>query len=376
MKIAMIGHKRIPSREGGIEVVVEELAVRLAALGHEVTAYNRGGEHVSGSEYGEKSRARAYKGVRLAVVPTPKNRSMNAMVYSLFATLRAVCGGYDVLHYHAEGPCAMLFIPRLFGRKTVSTVHGLDWQRSKWGGFATKYLLFGEKMIAKHADEVVVLSDNVKNYFMERYGREVNFIPNAVNHPVRREPEVIREKYGLEKDGYILFLARLVPEKGLHYLLEAFREVETDKKLVVAGGASHSDNYVDGIKETAAKDDRVVLTGFVQGEELDELYTNCFLYVLPSDVEGMPLTLLEAMSYGCRCLTSDIPENVSVSEDYARSFRRADPGDLRDKLADILEGRAAYPPGEEISGFIMGKYNWDDVTEKTLGIYQKAAGRR
>ena len=372
MKIAMIGHKRIPSREGGVEIVVEELAVRLAAQGHEVTAYNRSGEHVSGSEYGEKPRTGEYKGVRLVVVPTPKNKTMNAMVYSLLATLKAVRGGYDLLHYHAEGPCVMLIIARMFGQTTVSTVHGLDWQRSKWGGFATKYLLLGEKMIVKHAGEVIVLSENIKGYFKKRYGREANFIPNAVNLPATRAPEIIMEKYGLDKDGYILFLARLVPEKGLHYLLDAFREVGTDKKLVVAGGTSHSDSYVDGIKETAAKDDRVVLTGFVQGAELDELYANCFLYVLPSDVEGMPLTLLEAMSYGCRCLTSDIPENVSVSEDYARSFRMADVSDLRDKLRDILGGRVVYPPGEEIAAYIMGKYNWDDVTEKTLGIYQKA----
>ena len=375
MKIAMIGHKRIPSREGGVEIVVEELSVRMAAMGHEVTAYNRKGEHVSGSQYGGNIESREYRGVRLLSVPTPQSRNLNAIVYSFLATLRAVAGGYHILHYHAEGPGAMLIIPKLLGIRTVATVHGLDWQRSKWGGFATKYLLWGEKMIARHAGEVIVLSENVRQYFKEQYGREVNYIPNAINPPVHRSPSVISDKYGLDKDGFILFLARLVPEKGLHYLLEAFRKVDTQIKLVVAGGGSHSDAYVKEIQELATKDERVIMTGFVQGEELDELYSNCFMYVLPSDVEGMPLTLLEAMSYGCRCLTSDIPENVSVTKSFAHAFRKADQEDLREKLQDVLSGKITYPPPEEIMSYITAKYNWDEVVEKTLALYEGLQNR-
>ena len=369
MKIAMIGHKRIPSREGGVEIVVEELSTRMAKLGHRVTVYNRAGSHVSGDQHGEITNVKEYRGVRLINVPTPSHRAMNAMVYSLFATIHALLSDYDVIHYHAEGPSAMLFLTKLFRKKTVATVHGLDWQRSKWGGFATKYLLFGEKMIVKYADEVIVLSENVQSYFHEEYGRETSFIPNAVNKPTIQQAAVIQEKYGLAKDTYILFLARLVPEKGLHYLLEAFRSVETDMRLVVAGGSSHTDEYVKEIERQAAEDKRVILTGFVQGAELEELYANCFLYVLPSDVEGMPLTLLEAMSYGCRCLTSDIPENVSVTGAYAHAFKKADIADLRDKLNEACSGKLSYAPASDIAANVLSRYHWDDIVEQTLALY-------
>lgn len=371
MKIAMIGHKRIPSREGGVEIVVEELCVRMAALGHEVTAYNRAGAHVSGEAYGKKKALREYSGVHIINTPTPKNRSLNALAYSLFATVHALFCGYDVIHYHAEGPSAMLLIPKLFGKRTISTVHGLDWQRGKWGGFATRYLLFGERMLAKHADEVIVLSENVRNYFREKYGRETWFIPNAVTAPQKRSPAVIIDKYGLKGGDYILFLARLVPEKGLHYLLKAFAGLETDMKLVVAGGASHSDGYVAEVTAQARLDPRVIMTGFVQGDELLELYSNCALYVLPSDVEGMPLTLLEALSFGCRCLTSDIPENTCITGGFAVSFAKGDVRSLHNRLRAILDGALTWSAPEEISAYVLGRFNWDDITQQTLKLYHK-----
>jgi glycosyltransferase involved in cell wall biosynthesis len=369
MKIAMIGHKRIPSREGGVEIVVEELAVRMAAAGHSVTAYNRAGEHVSGAEHGTGEKQKSYKGVRLINVPTFRNKSLNALVYSFFATAHALFSGYDVIHYHAEGPSAMLWIPKLFGRRAVSTVHGLDWQRGKWGGFASRYLKFGEKVLARRADEVIVLSENVQHYFREAYRRETVFIPNGVNRPEKLPPRLITEKYGLRGGDYILFLARLVPEKGLHYLLEAFRDTDTGLKLVIAGGGSHSDSYVAEVTELAGRDPRVIMTGFVQGDTLTELYSNCALYVLPSDVEGMPLTLLEAMSFGCRCLTSDIPENISVTGQFAASFQKSDIAHLAEKLRALGAGELPFPPPEEITEYVLGRFNWDDVARRTLEVY-------
>ena len=244
LRVAMIGHKRIPSREGGVEIVVEELSVRLAALGHSVDAYNRYGHHVSGrkydDEYGWKGR-KFYKGVRVYIVPTFQRSSLNAIVYSFFATIRALFGRYDVIHYHAEGPCAMLWIPKLFRRKIVVTVHGLDWQRAKWGNLASYVIKFGEKMAAKYADEVIVLSENVRQYFADTYHRTVTYIPNGITRPAQRDVQMIREKYGLEKDGYFLSLGRIVPEKGVHYLIEAFAGLDTDKKLVIAGGNRRSE---------------------------------------------------------------------------------------------------------------------------------------
>lgn len=371
LKIAMVGQKRIPSREGGVEVVVDELSTRYVKLGHQVDAYNRSGYHVSGKEFDE-SRGKIYEGIRLITIPTFKNSSLNAMVYSILASFRILFGGYDVVHYHAEGPCTMLWLPKLFGIHVVATIHGLDWQRSKWGGFATKVLQFGEKMAARHADDVIVLSRNVQEYFRNIHGRETLFIPNGVNRPVIIPVKEIREKYGLEKDGYILFLARIVPEKGLHYLIEAFGQVKTDKKLVIAGGISHSQEYMDKIRNMAAADARVIMTDFVQGRTLAELCSNAYLFALPSDVEGMAVSLLEAMSYGNCCLVSDIEENMEVVQDYAVSFCKSDVLDLRNKLELLIEHpEMAADYKMRSADFICGRYNWDEVVAQTLLVYRK-----
>lgn len=375
MKIAMIGHKRIPSREGGVEVVVENLSVKLTDLGYKVEAYNRSGYHVSGKEYGN-SRRKYYKGIRIIIVPTLKNGKLNAIVYSVLATLRALFGRYDVIHYHAEGPCATLFLPKLFGIKVVATIHGLDWQRAKWGNFASRVLKFGEKMAAKYADEVIVLSQNVQQYFLDTYGRRTYFIPNGIDRPQIREVQEIREKYGLYKDGYILFLARLVPEKGLHYLIDAYESIKTDKKLVIAGGSSHSYAYMRHIQERAAKNPKIIMTDFVQGRVLEELYSNAYLFVLPSDVEGMALTLLEAMSYGNCCVVSDIQENMEVVEDRAVSFKKSNVRDLKEKLWDLLKNPEKVEDYKRQSAdFICGKYNWDEVVRQTRELYESVNGK-
>ena len=374
LKIAMIGHKRIPSREGGVEIVVDELSTRMVKLGHQVDAYNRSGYHVSGKKFDEK-RGRIYEGVRLITIPTFHNSSLNAVVYSFLATIvataKALAGGYDVLHYHAEGPCMMLWIPKLFGIHVVATIHGLDWQRAKWGNFASKMLKQGEKTAARHADEIIVLSKNVQEYFQETYQRHTVYIPNGISRPQHREADLIQERFGLEKDGYILFLARIVPEKGLHYLIDAYRQLDTEKKLVIAGGCSHSQEYMDEIRRICATDHRIVLTGFVQGRELEELYSNAWLFVLPSDIEGMAISLLEAMSYGNCCIASNIPENTEVAEDHALYFEKGNERDLQKRLEEVLaHPEQTQKAHQENADFICGKYNWDRVTEQTLHLYQ------
>ncbi len=369
MKIAMIGHKRIPSREGGVEIVVEELSTRLAKQGHNVHVYNRKGKNVLDKNV-RVEKLKEYKGVKIKEVFTFQNKSLNAIVYSILATIKALFGHYDVIHYHAEGPCSMIWLPHLFKIRTVATIHGLDWQRSKWGGFATKYLKFGEKMAVKYADEIIVLSKNVQDYFKRTYDRETNFIPNGVNKPILREPKEIKRKWGLEKDSYILYLARIVPEKGVHYLLEAFKEIETDKKLVIAGGASHTNEYLEEIKKKASEDNRVIMTGFVQGDIIDELYSNCYLYCLPSDLEGMPISLMESMSYGCNVLTSDIEECMQVSGEYGYSFKKGNIDNLKVQLKQILTD-CNRKEKNKVSDYILKKYNWDEVVEITKKLYEK-----
>ena len=370
LNIAMLGHKRIPSWEGGIEIVVEELSTRMVETGHSVTCYNRSGHHVSGKEFDGGSH-KEYKGVKLKSVFTINRKGLAAMTSSFFGAICAAFGKYDVVHFHAEGPCAMLWLPKLFGKRCVATIHGIDWQRAKWGGFASKYIKFGEKVATQKADEIIVLSEGVQKYFMDTYRRKTVFIPNGVNRPILRSPQLIKEKFGLDKDEYILFLGRLVPEKGITYLIEAFRGITTDKKLVIAGGSSDTDAFMQELKTLAQGDERIVFTGFVQGQMLEELYSNAYLYTLPSDLEGMPLSLLEAMSYGNCCITSDIAECAEVVEDKALVFKKADVPDLKEKLQYACDNPDAVKKLKNgAADFICQKYNWDDVVERTLRLYQ------
>ena len=369
MRIAMLGHKRIPSREGGVEIVVEELCTRMVKQGHEVTCYSRKGHHVSGENF-DKELSASYKGITIKNVFTIDKKGLAAMSASVTAAIAAAFGKYDVIHFHAEGPCAMLWLPKLFGKRCIATIHGLDHQRAKWGKFASTYIMLGEKCAAKYADEIIVLSEGVKQYFQDTYGRETRFIPNGVNRPEIKSAEFITEKYGLIKDSYILFLGRLVPEKGIRYLIEAFKGVNTDKKLVIAGGSSDTNTFADELKELAKDDNRILFTGFVEGQELEELYSNSYIYTLPSDLEGMPLSLLEAMSYGNCCVVSNIAECVEVVEDKALVFKKSDISDLKDKIqqaCDNLElvGRLK----SQAADFICNKYDWDDVVKKTLNLY-------
>lgn len=373
MKIAMIGHKRIPSREGGVEIVVEQLASRMVAQGHEVYAYNRKGHHVSGDKTKDLKEVKMHRGIHIITVPTFENKSLNAFVYSVLATLHAVFQHYDVIHYHASGSCAMLWLPKLFGIHTVATIHGIDSQRSKWGGFASRYLQFGEKMAAKYADELIVLSEGNRKYFKDMYGRNATLIPNGVEKPEIKEAKLILERYGLKRKSYILFLARIVPEKGLHYLIEAFKDIETDKKLCIVGGTSHSGEYVEQVIKMAEDDSRIMFLGFQQGAALEELFSNAYLYVLPSDVEGMPISLLEAMSYGNCCVVSNIAENASVVEDKGITFEKGNVKSLEQQLKNLLEDeRIVHMLKKESREFITKKYNWDEVVEKTVSLYSAA----
>ena len=371
LRSCMFGHKRIPSREGGIEVVVEEFSTRMVKLGHQVTCYNRGGHHVSGKEF-DGERLHEYKGVKLKTVPTINRKGLTAVSSSFFAALASAFGRYDVVHIHAEGPAAMCWIPKLFGKRVVVTIHGLDWQREKWkNGFGSKYIHLGEKMAVKFADEIIVLSKGVQEYFQKTYGRKTLFIPNGVNRPVLRKADLIKNKFGIDKDGYFLFLGRIVPEKGLRYLIEAYKELHTDKKLVIAGGSSDTDDFMQEIQTLATGDDRIIFTGFVAGQALEELYSNAYLYLLPSDLEGMPLSLLEAMSYGNCCVVSDIAECSEVVEDKAVTFQKSNVQDLKEKLQRLCDDPATVQKYKnEAADFICSKYNWDEITQKTLEVYE------
>lgn len=374
MKIAFIGHKRIPSREGGIEIVVDELATRMVDRGHQVIAYNRSGHNVAGSEFDGVANGHgkrfSYHGVNVVSVPTIEGKGLAALSSSFFATLQAIKAKPDVIHYHAEGPCVMLRLAHWAGIRTVATIHGLDWQRAKWGKCASAYLKFGECTAAKCADEIIVLSESMQQYFQKKYGRGTHFIPNGIEYGEPVSAQEITEKYGLHKNDYVLFLGRIVPEKGVHYLIEAFSKLNTNKKLVIAGGASDSNEYYQHIQQIANQDSRVILTGFMQGQALKELYSNAYIYVLPSDLEGMPMSLLEAMSYGNCCLTSDIPECAEVVEGHAATFHHGSVESLQKKLQELLANDDLVQRYKaNAADYIVNKYNWDFVTDQTLNLY-------
>lgn len=372
MKVAMIGHKVVPSRRGGIENVLTTLCPMLVEMGLDVTCYNRSSDKVE-NEYVLAVTDKMYKGVKLKKALTLNVRGFAAMIASFTAAISAAFGRYDVVHFHAEGPCAALWIPKLFGKKCVATVHGLDWQREKWGkGFASKYIKFGEKILAKYADEVIVLSQAAYDYFKETYGRETVIIHNGINRPDKKDAELITEKYGLEKDSYISVVSRLTAEKGIHYLIDAYKNIKTDKKLVIAGDTSDTDDYVSMLKEKAEGKPNIIFTGFVSGDTLTELYSNSYINVLPSDLEGMSLSLLESLAYKNVLLCSDIPENTAVAEDKAVYFKKGDVVDLASKLQSLCDDSALVEKTREgVDEFILSKYSWQDVAEATCRLYNK-----
>lgn len=372
MRISMLGHKRIPSREGGVEIVVEELSTRMVKLGHDVTVYNRSGKHALDKNQDIK-KIDSYKGVKIKRVLTIDKKGLAAVTSSLFGTLKILFSKAEVVHYHAEGPCYWMFLIKWFSKKKiVATIHGLDWQRSKWGGFATKFIKKGEERAVKYADEIIVLSKNVQKYFKDTYNRKTVYIPNGVNKLDKVKSSIITKKYGLTKNSYILFLGRLVPEKGIHYLIKAYNKLNTDKKLVIAGGASDTDSYFNELKELAKDNKNIIFTGFVQGKEMEELYSNAYIYCLPSDLEGMPLSLLEAMSYGNCCVTSDIKELTEVIPENKYIFKNANIDKLGETLQFLNDNPDIVKKYQDISQeYILNKYNWDNVVKETLELYKK-----
>ncbi|MFA6001908.1 MAG: glycosyltransferase family 4 protein [Thermoleophilia bacterium] len=374
MKIAVLGTKGIPARFGGIERHCDELYPRMAARGHKVTVFvRRWYTPVTGP----------YKGVTLKAAPTANIKGLDAFAHTAAGSLEAMFQGFDIVHYHAIGPSLFSFMPRLSRSGTVATVHALDWQRAKWGRGARAVLKAGEWASAHFPQRTIVVSHELEKYFMEKYGRETAYIPNGVVPAKKPRASALIKELGLEPGKYILFLGRLVPEKGCHDLIEAYSGSGLQIPLVIAGGTSHSDDYVQRLRHMAAdmsgsSEDsggkgRIIFTGNVEGELHHQLSGHAALFVLPSMLEGLPIVILEMLSLGVPVLASDIAPNREALSDgeFGAIFMAGDVADLRSKLVQSLEDLGGLAKKADAGRkHVRNANDWDKIAEQTERIYK------
>lgn len=367
MKIALIGQKGIPMKFGGVEKHVERLAVGLASKGHDVYAYTR-------PWYTPKS-LKKYKGVNLVSIKSLHTKNFDAITHTFKCSLDVLKRDYDIVHYHGVGPSLLAWIPRLFKPRTkvIVTFHCIDRFHQKWGWMARLALYLGEWAAVHFAHDTITVSKTLQNYCETTFGAETIYVPNGVDLPKVTPPSEIKKKWGLEKDGYILFLSRLVKHKGTHYLIDAYNQLKTDKKLVIAGGSAFTDEYVEFLKEKAKDNPNIIFTGNVDGgsPEWEELYSNAFLFAHPSESEGLPIVILEAMSFGLPVLASDIDENMeAIAGGYGFSFENKNVGSLKNKLQYLLDcPELAKNVGRDARSHVEENYNWVDIVDSVEHVY-------
>jgi len=363
LRVAFIGGRGVISKYSGIESYYEEVGKRLAERGHEVTVYCR-------NYFTPK--LDQHNGMRLVRLPTIRSKHLETLIHTLLSTLHALTQRYDFVHYHALGPALFSFIPKLLRTKTAVTVQGLDWQRKKWGHVAAAVLRAGERASVCLPDETMVVSRTLQQHYRETHGAETLYVPNGGVLRDRSEPNKILE-WGLEPGKYVLFLGRFSPEKGCHLLVEAFENLNTDVKLVMAGAGSYCDDYSRELRTHAS--DRIRMLGWVSGETLDELLTNAMIFVLPSDLEGLSLALLDAMGAGLCVLTSDVPENRELVDGAGFTFQRGNAADLADRLRFLIANPALRDAAGKVArNRIEEHYQWQQIAEDIESAYFEVLG--
>jgi len=362
MKIVFIAVKGIPIG-GGIEKYTEELGSRLVQRGHQVIVYTS--RHYKATD-GD------YKGMTLISLPSINSRSLQKLSLACLASIHQLSlRNVDIVHYHAIGPSVFCFISRLIGRATVVQSHGHEWMRAKWGSIGKMFFKVTELAAVYFPHALTAVSCELKKFYEEKYKSSVSYIPTGITPVVKSKPDEILS-LGLRGDDYILFAARLVEEKGAHYLIDAYQALDTDIKLVIAGDAQHEDEYKSLLKDKCNNNPDIIMPGFVQGKILDELFSNARIYVLPSEIEGLPISLLEAMSYGNCCVVSDIPENKEALGDCGFIFKNKDANDLALCLKRLLTNDDLLRSKNDLAvKRVEENYTWDYVTDQFESMYQQ-----
>jgi glycosyltransferase involved in cell wall biosynthesis len=363
LRIAFIGGRGVVSKYSGIEAYYEEVGQRLAGMGHQVTAYCRTYFTPPGKQH---------NGIQVVRLPTIRSKHLETLFHTFLSTLHVLVQPCDVVHYHALGPALFSFIPRLAGKKTVVTVQGLDWQRKKWGRLASAVLRLGERAAVSLPTRTMVVSQTLQKHYRRGYGVETSYVPNGGLLRERRLPRKILD-WGLEPEKYILFLGRFSPEKGCHLLVEAYEKLDTDIKLAMAGASSYCDDYSRRLRTHACE--RIKMLDWVSGEALDELVTNAMVFVLPSDLEGLSLALLDAMGAGLCVLSSDVAENREAVDEAGFTFRRGDVADLADRLRFLIANPAVREAaGRAAKRRIREHYQWPQIATEIERVYFKTMG--
>ncbi len=366
LKIAMVGGRGMSVPYSGVETSVTELSARLAARGHDVHVFTR-------SRYRDRVPAN-HRGVNVRFRPSIDTKHLDTITHLFTSLPPALFEDFDIVHFHALGPSLFSPLPRFFGKKTVTTVQGLDWQRKKWNGFAKGVLQLGECTSARGPNATTVVSHVLESYYDQRYGVRAHYIPNGDNRAEASAASQIK-RWGLEQNRYVLFLARLTQEKNPHLLLEAWSKITSDMPLVIAGDNPYAPEYVESLHRQG-EGKNVIFTGFQTGPTWEELFSNAYLYVLCSDIEGQPISLLEAMSYGCCPLVSDIPENAEVvAAGRGFTFRAGDVGDLAATIQRLLASPAEVAAAaEKARVHVRAEHDWERIADETLAVYRSVLG--
>lgn len=359
MKIVVLGTRGIPNVQGGVETHCEELYPRLVQRGCDVTLITR-------RPYIRETSINEFQGVKLKHLFAPRKKSLEAIIHTFWGILYAWKLQPDILHIHAIGPSLMVPVAKLLGLKVIVTNHGPDYDRQKWGKIAKWVLKHGEKFGTLYSDRVIVISKVIKTLLLKKYGRDdTNLIYNGVNLPQKTTNTDYIESLGLEPQKYIIAVGRFVEEKGFHDLIESYKTLSKEYKLVLVGDADHESEYSLKLKKIA-KENRIILTGFIKGEYLNEIFSHARLFVMPSYHEGLPIALLEAMSYNMDVLVSDIPANLEVPLEQSDYFRVGDRFDLSQKLNQKL----GITTIRDFTSLIKERYDWEMIAEETYKFYR------